>query len=77
MVKWIDCGKRPDAYSAAAFIQGIQMLFHIGHLLHFKCETRNLFFAGINETGKPSEISSSVDTSTRRLISAMLTCSLR
>jgi len=52
MVKWIDCGKRPDAYSAAAFIQGIQMLFHIGHLLHFKCETRNLFFAGINETGK-------------------------
>ena len=50
MVKWIDCGKRPDAYSAAAFIQGIQMLFHIGHLLHFKCETRNLF---LRESMKP------------------------
>ena len=52
MVKWIDCGKGTDTDSVASGIQGIQMLLHIGHLLHFKCETRNLFFAGINETGK-------------------------
>lgn len=52
MVERIDSGKRPDAYSAAAFIQGIQVLFHIRHFFDFQGKPLDLFFARINETGK-------------------------